>query len=140
MTGLVSFACGLVFGFGLLLSGMADPRKVLGFLDLAGNWDPSLAFVMIGAIGVAAVGFAAVKHRRRSMLGLPVQIPARSDLTWRLILGSAIFGVGWGIAGFCPGPALVALGLGSVKAYGFVAAMLAGMAAYDYLDSRPNAS
>ncbi|RZF27291.1 hypothetical protein EVC45_23225 [Paraburkholderia sp. UYCP14C] len=130
----ISFVCGLLFGFGLLLSGMANPANVLGFLDIAGRWNPSLAFVMIGAVAVAAIGFAIATRRDSSLLGLPMQIPASARVTRRLILGSCVFGVGWGIAGFCPGPALVALGLGSAKAWLFVAAMLAGMAVFEWLE------
>ncbi|SDR60186.1 YeeE/YedE family protein [Paraburkholderia tuberum] len=140
MATVVSFVCGLLFGFGLLLSGMANPAKVLGFLDFAGRWDPSLAFVMIGAVAVAAIGFAIAKRRGKSLLGLPMQIPASTPVTRRLMAGSLAFGVGWGIAGFCPGPALVALGLGSVKAWVFVAAMIAGMAVFEWLERRRQAA
>ena len=121
----------LIFGLGLMLSGMSNPAKVQGFLDLAGRWDPSLAFVMLGAIAVAALAFLLARRRQRSLLGLPLQLPTRSDLSLRLVLGSALFGIGWGLAGFCPGPALVALGAGYLKAAGFVATMLAGMLAFE---------
>ncbi|MGF6596843.1 putative membrane protein YedE/YeeE [Paraburkholderia sp. GAS448] len=125
---------GLLFGVGLMVSGMANPAKILGFLDLWGRWDPSLAFVMIGAIAVGSIGFAIAKRRKTSLLGLPIQLPASSTVTLRLVLGSAAFGVGWGLAGFCPGPALVALGAGYAKAWGFVAAMLAGMFVFEVLE------
>ncbi|WP_439682516.1 sulfur transport [Cupriavidus oxalaticus] len=125
---------GLLFGLGLMISGMANPAKVLAFLDLAGTWDPSLAFVMVGAIAVSAIAFTIAKRRRQSLLGLPVQLPASTAVTLRLILGSAAFGVGWGLAGFCPGPAIVALGAGYPKAVGFVVAMLAGMAAFEFAE------
>ncbi|SOZ37851.1 DUF6691 family protein [Cupriavidus neocaledonicus] len=128
---LLALLAGLVFGIGLILSGMANPAKVLGFLDLAGAWDPSLAFVMAGAILVGAAAFALARRRQRAWLGLPMQWPALTAVTPRLLLGSAAFGVGWGLAGFCPGPALVALGAGYAKAWGFVAAMLAGMALFE---------
>ncbi|RDK10819.1 DUF6691 family protein [Cupriavidus lacunae] len=128
---LFALLAGLVFGIGLILSGMANPAKVLGFLDLAGAWDPSLAFVMAGAILVGVVAFALARRRQRSWLGLPMQWPALASVTPRLLLGSAAFGVGWGLAGFCPGPALVALGAGYAKAWGFVAAMLAGMVLFE---------
>ncbi|WP_454712860.1 DUF6691 family protein [Cupriavidus nantongensis] len=128
---LLALLAGLVFGIGLILSGMANPAKVLGFLDLAGAWDPSLAFVMAGAIVVGVAAFALARRRQRSWLGLPMQWPALAAVTPRLLLGSAAFGVGWGLAGFCPGPALVALGAGYAKAWGFVAAMLAGMALFE---------
>ncbi|MFM0237385.1 DUF6691 family protein [Paraburkholderia phytofirmans] len=131
LTALVS---GLLFGIGLMVSGMANPAKVLGFLDIAGHWDPSLAFVMVGAIGVASIAFLFAKRREKSLLGLPMVIPPAGGVTWRLVLGSAVFGVGWGLAGFCPGPALVALGAGFLKAWGFVAAMLAGMAVFELLE------
>ncbi|HXZ09566.1 MAG TPA: DUF6691 family protein [Paraburkholderia sp.] len=129
-----ALCAGLLFGFGLIVSGMANPAKVLGFLDLAGQWDPSLAFVMIGAIAVGAIGFALAKRRKKSLLGLPMQLPAAGAVTLRLVLGSAAFGVGWGLAGFCPGPALVALGAGYLKAWGFVGAMLVGMAIFELLE------
>ncbi|BDB28583.1 YeeE/YedE family protein [Cupriavidus sp. P-10] len=122
---------GLVFGIGLIVSGMADPGKVLGFLDLAGAWDPSLAFVMAGAVLVGTLAFALARRRSRAWLGQPMQWPTASAITPRLVLGSAAFGVGWGLAGFCPGPALVALGAGYAKAWGFVGAMLAGMALFE---------
>lgn len=132
---LLALLAGLVFGIGLILSGMANPAKVLGFLDLAGAWDPSLAFVMAGAIAVGAAAFALARRRQRSWLGLPMQWPALAAVTPRLLLGSAAFGVGWGLAGFCPGPALVALGAGYSKAWGFVAAMLAGMALFELAEA-----
>ncbi|KVD71586.1 hypothetical protein WS62_10285 [Burkholderia sp. ABCPW 14] len=127
-----AFLSGLLFGTGLLLSGMANPAKVQGFLDLAGHWDPSLAFVMAGAIAVGSIAFALAKRRERSLLGRPMQIPPHGAVTLRLVAGSAAFGVGWGLVGFCPGPAVVSLGLGGAKAFGFVAAMLVGMAAFEW--------
>ncbi|WP_197329748.1 DUF6691 family protein [Ralstonia syzygii] len=132
----IAWAAGLLFGAGLMVSGMASPAKVRGFLDLAGHWDPSLAFVMAGAILVGAIAFFIARRRRRSVLGLPVQLPAGAEVTARLVLGSAAFGIGWGLAGFCPGPALVALGAGAPKAWGFVAAMLAGMAVFGAMERR----
>ena len=131
---LTAFLAGLLFGAGLLVSGMANPAKVSSFLDLAGRWDPSLIFVMVGAITVATLAFFFAKSRRSSLLGLPLQLPAKAAVTLRLVLGSAAFGIGWGIAGFCPGPALVALGAGYPKALGFVAAMIAGMLVFDMLE------
>jgi len=131
MTALAALLAGLLFGVGLMVSGMANPGKVLGFLDLAGTWDPSLAFVMAGAIVIGSFAFFIAKRRRRSFLGLPVQLPASTTVTLRLVLGSAAFGVGWGLAGFCPGPALVALGAGYPKAVGFVVAMIAGMVVFE---------
>lgn len=128
---LVSFAVGLLFGLGLIVSGMANPAKVLGFLDLAGAWDPSLALVMAGAIAVGVVGFAVAGRRARSWLGLPMQLPSNRVVDRRLIAGGLLFGTGWGLAGFCPGPAVVALGAGYWQAGVFVAAMLVGMAVYE---------
>lgn len=131
---LVSLVAGLVFGLGLILSGMSDPAKVLGFLDLAGPWDPSLAFVMGGAIGVGLVAFAVARGRARSLLGLPMRLPTTRAVDRRLVGGSLLFGIGWGLAGFCPGPALVALGMGEGKAALFVGAMLAGMGVFEGLE------
>ena len=132
----IAFLAGLVFGIGLLLSGMADPAKVLGFLDLAGPWDPSLALVMAGAIAVAAGGFAVARRRAKSLLGAPIQLPTKRTIDRRLIVGSTLFGAGWGLAGFCPGPALVALGMGEAKAIVFVVAMLAGMGLFALIEAR----
>lgn len=134
MSVLTSLLAGLLFGIGLMVSGMANPAKVLGFLDLAGRWDPSLAMVMAGAIAVGAIAFLVAKRRQRSLLGLPMQLPANTAVTTRLVLGSAAFGIGWGLAGFCPGPALVALGAGYPKALGFVAAMMGGMAVFELVE------
>ena len=124
---LASFVAGLVFGIGLLLAGMANPAKVLGFLDLAGAWDPSLALVMAGAVAVGSVAFALAKRRRVSLLGAPMQLPTARQVDRRLVVGSLVFGIGWGLAGFCPGPALVSFASGVDQAAVFVAAMLGGM-------------
>lgn len=131
-----SLLAGLVFGLGLIVSGMADPAKVLGFLDLAGPWDPSLAFVMAGAIVVGGVGFFVARYRTVSWLDAEMKLPSARPIDRRLVVGSMLFGVGWGIAGFCPGPALVVLGMGQGKALVFVAAMLAGMGVFDLLERR----
>ena len=136
MIALASLLAGLVFGLGLIVSGMANPAKVLGFLDLAGAWDPSLAFVMAGAIAVAMVGFLAARRRTLSILGAQMRLPSARRIDRRLVLGSLLFGVGWGVAGFCPGPGLVALGMGEPKALVFVAAMLAGMGIFELLERR----
>ena len=128
-----SFLAGLVFGLGLLLSRMSDPAKVLGFLDLAGRWDPSLALVMAGAIGVGLPAFALAARRQRTLLGAPTRLPTARAVDRPLIVGSLLFGIGWGIAGFCPGPGLVALTIGGWKAMTFVVAMVAGMAAHAWL-------
>ena len=136
---LTSLLAGLVFGLGLMVSGMANPAKVLGFLDLAGRWDPSLALVMAGAIAVGSVAFLLAKNRTRSLLGAEMKLPTASHIDRRLVVGSALFGMGWGVAGFCPGPGLVALGMGESKALVFVAAMLAGMAVFELLEKRRQA-
>lgn len=133
---LAAFAVGLLFGLGLLLSGMTDPGKVQGFLDLAGAWDPSLAFVMGGAILVAVGAYAVARRRTQSFLGGAMHLPTARQIDRRLVIGSLAFGVGWGLAGFCPGPGLVSLATGEVKAVVFVLAMLAGMAAFEWLEHR----
>ena len=129
-----SLLAGLVFGLGLIVSGMVNPAKVLGFLDLAGAWDPSLALVMGGAVGVGLLAFAVAKRRRLSLLGAEMRLPTARQIDRRLVGGSLLFGIGWGVAGFCPGPALTALGMGEVKALVFVAAMLAGMGIFELLE------
>jgi uncharacterized membrane protein YedE/YeeE len=131
-----SLLAGLVFGLGLILSGMANPAKVLGFLDLAGAWDPSLALVMMGAIAVGLVAFTVAKQRTKSFLGLDLRLPTARHIDRRLVGGSLLFGVGWGIAGFCPGPALAALGMGEIKAVVFVGAMLLGMGLFELFERR----
>lgn len=136
MRRLSAFLAGLLFGLGLLLAGMADPGKVLAFLDLAGAWDPSLALVMGGAIAVAFPAFTLARGRRMSWLGASMQLPANRQLDRRLIGGSLLFGVGWGIAGLCPGPGLVLLFTGHWQAWLFVLAMVAGMFLYSGLERR----
>ncbi|GIZ53144.1 YeeE/YedE family protein [Noviherbaspirillum aridicola] len=130
---LMSFAAGLVFGLGLILSGMTDPAKVIGFLDLAGEWDPSLAFVMGGAVLVGAFAFHRAGRLTRAWLGDAFRMPGATRIDRRLVLGSLTFGVGWGLAGYCPGPALVSVSLGG-KPLIFLAAMLAGMLIHDIQD------
>ncbi len=129
-----SFLAGLVFGLGLIISGMANPAKVLGFLDITGRWDPSLAFVMAGAIAVGLVSFVVARKRTLSFLGTEMKLATSNSIDKRLVGGSLLFGIGWGIAGFCPGPALVALGMGEMKAATFVIAMLAGMGIFELLE------
>lgn len=129
-----SLLAGLVFGLGLIVSGMANPAKVLGFLDLAGAWDPSLALVMVGAIGVGVVAFFAARQRTMSLLRAEMKLPTARQIDRRLVSGSVLFGIGWGLAGFCPGPALVALGMGELKALLFVVAMLAGMGLFELFE------
>lgn len=136
MLALTSLLAGLVFGLGLIISGMANPAKVLGFLDLFGRWDPSLALVMAGAIAVGSAAFFLAGQRAESLLGAPMKLPTARDIDRRLVIGSLLFGMGWGVAGFCPGPALVALGMGEIKAVVFVGAMLAGMALFELLQAQ----
>lgn len=125
---------GLIFGLGLILGGMTNPAKVIGFLDLFGNWDPSLALVMGGAVVIGLVTFKIAGGRTTSLIGEPMRIPTNSDIDHRLVIGSLVFGAGWGMAGFCPGPALVAFGSGSLKATIFVAAMVAGMGLFEIIE------
>lgn len=128
---LLQFVIGLVFGLGLILSGMSNPAKVLNFLDVAGipagTWDASLAFVMAGAVAVTFIGFKRVLKLAHPLFAERFYVPTRNDIDSKIIVGPAIFGIGWGLAGFCPGPALTALGFGSTSAFIFVAAMCAGM-------------
>jgi len=133
---LTAFLSGLLFGIGLLLAGMANPAKVLAFLDIAGHWDPSLALVMGGAIPVSAIGFYLARHRTAPLFSERFQLPTNTRLDKRLVLGALGFGVGWGLAGFCPGPALVALGTGSFKAVVFVTAMLSGRVIFEMLERK----
>lgn len=128
------FLVGLLFGVGLIVAGMTDPSKVLGFLDLAGTWDPSLAFVMGGGILVGLGAFATAKKRPTTFFGGAMHLPTSTDIDKRLIGGGLLFGAGWGLAGFCPGPAIVSLGAGQPKAAVFVAAMLAGMAVFEIIE------
>jgi uncharacterized membrane protein YedE/YeeE len=136
MLAFTSFLSGLVFGIGLIVSGMANPAKILGFLDLFGRWDPSLALVMAGAVTVGVGAFFVAGRRARSLLGAQMQLPTARRIDARLVGGGLVFGIGWGIAGFCPGPGLVALGMGEAKAVVFVAAMLVGMIAFEWIERR----
>ncbi len=131
---LSEFIVGLLFGWGLLISGMTDPAKVIGFLDLAGSWDPSLALVMGGAIAVGFFAFGAAKKRTSNFLGGALHLPTSRDLDKRLLLGALLFGAGWGLAGFCPGPGIVSMAAGQPKAMVFVVAMLAGMLVFEWID------
>jgi uncharacterized membrane protein YedE/YeeE len=141
MSILVQFVIGLVFGLGLVIAGMSDPAKVLNFLDLAaiptGGWDPSLAFVMAGAIAVTFIGFKLVLRRAQPIFGGKFHMPAATEIDARIVAGPAIFGIGWGLAGFCPGPAFTALTTGGNAALMFVLAMLVGMTGARWLASRP---
>ena len=131
---LSSFLVGLIFGIGLILAGMTNPAKVIGFLDITGTWDPSLAFVMGGAILVAIVAFRFAKKRTTNFLGSAMRLPTSDMIDKRLVIGSLLFGAGWGLAGFCPGPAIVSMAGGQPKAMVFVVAMMAGMLAFEWLD------
>ncbi len=137
---LMALIAGLVFGLGLILSGMSNPAKVIGFLNLAGDWDPSLAFVMAGAIAVSFLPFRLARNRSTALLGGPIRLPTAADIDRRLVLGSVAFGIGWGLAGYCPGPALASLLSGGAKPLLFVISMLAGMAVFELLQSRPRSS
>ena len=133
---LSEYLIGVLFGLGLIISGMTNPAKILAFLDIAGAWDPSLIFVMGGAVLVGLIAFYLAKNRTQSFLGGAMHIPTRRDIDRPLIIGSALFGVGWGLAGFCPGPSLVSLGSGELKALVFVVAMLGGMLLFDFLGQK----
>jgi uncharacterized membrane protein YedE/YeeE len=138
MQRIIEFVLGLTFGLGLLISGMTDPGKVQGFLDLTGAWDPSLAFVMGGGVMVGLIGFGVAKKKVVSLSGAPLQWPELTRIDRPLVLGSLMFGLGWGLAGFCPGPALVAMASGNDKALVFVLAMMAGMALFERFKKRDN--
>ena len=127
MIALAWFFCGVLFAIGLGVSGMTQPAKVIGFLNPVGGWDPSLAFVMLGAIGIHVPGYLLRKRRKAPLLATEFQLPTRTDLSPRLIIGASMFGLGWGIAGYCPGPALVSVSSGTSSALFFMAAMLGGM-------------
>ena len=131
MSQITAFLAGLLFGAGLILSGMSNPAKVLAFLDLAGQWDPSLGFVMLGAILVAAVAYRVAGARGRTMFGTSLHLPRATRLDAPLMGGSLVFGVGWGLVGYCPGPALTALAVGGRPTLIFVASMVAGMALFE---------
>lgn len=134
MKSLTAFISGLIFGVGLIVSGMTNPAKVIGFLDLAGAWDMSLAFVMGGAILVGLIAFRIAAKRPKALLGDTMRLPTATQIDRRLIGGALAFGVGWSLAGYCPGPALASLLSGSGKPVIFVVAMLAGMAIFEILD------
>jgi uncharacterized membrane protein YedE/YeeE len=129
---ITAFGFGLIFGIGLILSGMADPDRVKGFLDVAGQWNPSLALVMGGAIAVAAPAFYLARGRQKALLGDPIGIPANRTIDAKLLAGAAIFGLGWGLSGICPGPSLVLLGYGAASAAVFVIALILGIRLVDW--------
>ena len=130
MNSAAAFAAGLVFGIGLLVSGMANPAKVLGFLDFAGRWDPSLLVVMATAVPVAALAYL----RKTTLAGVAITLPAKRDIDRRLVFGAVLFGIGWGLAGFCPAPAIVSVGAGRSQGIAFVVALIAGMAIFEIVD------
>ena len=136
MIRLTSFVAGVLFGLGLLLAGMANPAKVLAFLDIGGAWDPSLALVVAGAIAVKVIALNRARTHRQSLLGAPMQLPVKRELDARLIGGSLVFGVGWGMAGICPGPAIAIVLTGHWQAGVFLLALLAGMYVFSALEGR----
>jgi hypothetical protein len=141
MQALASFLCGLIFGAGLMISGMTQPAKVLGFLDIFGRWDPTLAFVMAGALAVSSMGYILARRQRRPVITALYFWPSRTDIDRPLIVGSVLFGIGWGLAGLCPGPALVNLASLAPRVFAFVVAMIAGMSVLDLWQRRvPSAS
>ena len=140
MRAFMALVAGLVFGIGLIVSGMSDPSKVLGFLDVAGAWNPSLALVMIGAIAVGSFAFALAAKRTRTLLGDDMRLPTATQIDRRLVMGGVVFGIGWGLAGYCPGPALAALLTGGVKPLVFVSALVAGMAIFEFVEQRATAA
>lgn len=133
---ITSLIAGLLFGFGLILSGMTNPAKVLGFLDISGRWDPSLMLVMLGALAVSFFAFRYAKKREKSLLNQAINLPVTKQIDRRLMIGSLLFGAGWGLAGYCPGPALTSLLSGNLAPVIFVLAMLAGMAVHEVMERR----
>ncbi|HWQ38090.1 MAG TPA: YeeE/YedE family protein [Burkholderiales bacterium] len=133
---LVAFACGLLFGIGLIVSQMSNPARVIGFLDVAGRWDPSLAFVMAGAVAVFALLYRAALRRRAPLLDERFFVPESTQIDANLVSGAAIFGVGWGLSGFCPGPAVVSAGFGDPRVWAFLAAVIAGMVIFRWVLGR----
>lgn len=133
---ITALLAGLVFGMGLILSGMVNPAIVLAFLDVAGDWDASLLWVMGGAVTAGSVAFALAKRQKTSFLGVPMQLPAAAKIDKRLLLGSFLFGIGWGIAGICPGPALVLAGSGKTEIFVFLIPMLLGMGIFEIVEKK----
>ena len=133
---IVSFSVGFVFALGLGISGMTQPQKVVGFLDLFGNWDPSLMFVMMGAIAVHFISYRAVRNRKSPLLSSQWHIPTRRELTPTLVIGSTLFGIGWGLAGYCPGPAVTSLASLEARPVIFVVSMIIGMAVFNFVEKR----
>jgi uncharacterized membrane protein YedE/YeeE len=135
---MTAFITGLIFGLGLILSGMTNPDKIIGFLDILGNWDPSLLLVMLGAIVVTATSFHLTKNRQQSFFGQPIKLPASSNIDHKLIIGSLVFGVGWGLGGYCPGPSLASVLQGGYQPLVFVTSMLVGMGFFEIFNQFGN--
>jgi uncharacterized membrane protein YedE/YeeE len=135
---IIGLGAGLLFGFGLLISGMTDPAKVQGFLDVFGAWDISLALVMGGGLMVALVGVQLAKRQGSSWIGTPIDMPTSTTINSKLLLGAVLFGIGWGLVGICPGPGIVLLGTGQWQAYVFIPAMVVGMVIYQWLEPKLN--
>ena len=133
---IIGLLAGLLFGFGLLISGMTDPVKVQGFLDVFGAWDISLALVMGGGLMVAIVGVQLAKRQQTSWIGLLIELPSKTVINKKLVIGAMLFGIGWGLVGICPGPGIVLLGTGQWQAYVFIPAMIVGMLAYQWLEPK----
>ena len=135
---IIGLLAGLLFGFGLLISGMTDPVKVQGFLDVFGAWDISLALVMGGGLAVAIVGVQLAKRQQTSWIGTLIEMPNKTVINKKLLIGAMLFGIGWGLVGICPGPGIVLLGTGQWQAYVFIPAMLVGMLIYQWLEPKLN--
>ena len=135
---IIGLLAGLLFGIGLLISGMTDPVKVQGFLDVFGAWDISLALVMGGGLAVAIVGVQLAKRQQTSWIGTSIDMPSKTVINKKLLIGAMLFGIGWGLVGICPGPGIVLLGTGQWQAYVFIPAMIIGMLAYQWLEPRLN--
>lgn len=133
---IIGLVAGLLFGFGLLISGMTNPAKVQGFLDVFGAWDISLALVMGGGLMVAIVGVQLAKRQKTSWIGTPIDMPTSTTINKKLLIGAMLFGIGWGLVGICPGPGVVLLGTGQWQAYVFVPAMVIGMLIYQWLEPK----
>lgn len=132
----IGLLAGLLFGFGLLISGMTDPVKVQGFLDVFGAWDISLALVMGGGLAVAIVGVQLARRQRLSLIGTDIEMPTKTVINKKLLIGAMLFGIGWGLVGICPGPGIVLLGTGQWQAYVFIPAMIVGMLAFQWLEPK----
>ncbi len=137
---LIALFSGLIFGLGLILSGMTDPGKVLAFLDITGQWDPTLMFVMLGAVSVGFFAFRIAKQRGQTVFSAPIQLPGKRTVDLRLVTGSLLFGIGWGLSGICPGPGLIMAASGETGGIIFVLAMLLGMFIFDLLERRHQAN